>query len=319
MSRSGYTFGDFQLDASTRTLVRGGERGPLTGHQTDVLLELVARAGEVVGKDALIEAAWRGVAVTDNSLEQAVSALRKALGDSGAAAGLIETVPRRGYRFRGEVARSGPRASDAELAAMLEPYRAIVEGRAALETLERDEVLRAAGVFERALAGRPNSRRPTSASPTRTSCTSRRRAPTRRRRPMRSCARSITPARRAGSTRSRPMPGRPWRSCCTTPGCRCRRSPRPGVPWRSSPATGAITCGSPTSRGVKNGFARRTGPLRSVLLWSRDPGLATRAGVSYGLLGAGIDALHGRTVVLYDRNAPPPPAAQPIVGWTIRF
>lgn len=156
MSRSCYTFGDFQLDASTRRLTRRGEPVPLTEHQADVLLALLSRAGEVVGKDALIEAAWQGVAVTDNSLEQAVSALRKALGDSPASAGLIETVPRRGYRFRAGVARSEPRASDAELSAMLEPYRALVEGRAALETLERDEVRRATRVFEQALERAPD-------------------------------------------------------------------------------------------------------------------------------------------------------------------
>jgi DNA-binding winged helix-turn-helix (wHTH) protein/Tfp pilus assembly protein PilF len=150
-----YTFSDFQLDASKKRLTRAGGPVALTEHQVDVLLHLVANAGEIVTKNALIDAAWSGVAVTDNSLEQAISALRKALGESRAATKLIETVPRRGYRFHGDVTRVDAKASDAELAAMLEPYRALVEGRAALETLERDEVMRAARAFEMAVARAP--------------------------------------------------------------------------------------------------------------------------------------------------------------------
>ena len=128
-------------------MTRGDELVDLSEHQFDVLQQLVSRAGEVVSKDALIEAAWHGVAVTDNSLEQAISALRKALGDSPRKPRLIQTVPRRGYRFGGDVTREASRASDAELDALLEPYREWVEGRAALETLERDAVLRAEQAF----------------------------------------------------------------------------------------------------------------------------------------------------------------------------
>lgn len=159
-----YSFGGFQLDSSTKRLTRDGHSVALTEYQADVLLQLLSRAGEIVTKDALIEAAWQGVAVTDNSLEQAISALRKALGDSNrgsraadrGSSKLIETVPRRGYRFRGEVTRADTRASDAELAAILEPHRALLEGRAALETLERDAVERAMHAFEEVVARAPD-------------------------------------------------------------------------------------------------------------------------------------------------------------------
>ena len=66
-----------------------------------VLSALLARAGHVISKDALVEAAWRDVAVTDNSLEQAISALRRALRTADASDSPIETVPRQGYRFAG--------------------------------------------------------------------------------------------------------------------------------------------------------------------------------------------------------------------------
>ncbi len=142
-----YTFGEFQLDSSRKHLTRGGNPVDLTERQADVLLQLLCRPGEIVTKDALIEAAWQGVAVTDNSLEQAVSALRRKLGGARGRSAMIETVPRRGYRFCGEVSRSDARASDADLAAILEPHRALLEGRAALETLERDAVERAMHAF----------------------------------------------------------------------------------------------------------------------------------------------------------------------------
>ncbi len=150
-----YDFGDFRLDSSKKRLTRGGEPVTLTEHQVDVLLQLVARAGEIVDKNMLIDTAWPGVAVTDNSLEQAISALRRSLGDRQSTAKLIETVPRRGYRFCGAVTRTEVRTSDEELAAMLAPYRAWVEGRVALETLERDAVLRARHAFETAVAKAP--------------------------------------------------------------------------------------------------------------------------------------------------------------------
>jgi DNA-binding winged helix-turn-helix (wHTH) protein len=140
-------FGDFTLDARRKRLTRGGQAVDLSEHQFDVLAHLVAHAGAVVSKDALIEAAWGGVAVTDNSLEQAISGLRRALGDKSRKPELIQTVPRRGYRFAADVTRQDARTSDAELEALIEPYRAWVEGRAALETLERDAVLRAEQAF----------------------------------------------------------------------------------------------------------------------------------------------------------------------------
>jgi DNA-binding winged helix-turn-helix (wHTH) protein len=156
MSRQTYLFGDFELDASRKRLTRNGDPVALTEHQADVLMHLLSRPGEIVTKDALIDAAWQGLAVTDNSVEQAVSALRRKLGSAAARTTMIETVPRRGYRFRGEVTRADSRASDAELAAILEPHRALLEGRAALETLERAAVDRAMQAFEMVVTRAPD-------------------------------------------------------------------------------------------------------------------------------------------------------------------
>jgi DNA-binding winged helix-turn-helix (wHTH) protein len=145
-----HVFGPYQLDATTRRLLRDGEPVALSSRQFDILLLLVTHAGQLLSKDALIEAAWPGVAVTDNSLEQAISALRRTLGtDHGE--GYIETAARRGYRFAARVTRIDRRETVETLEALLAPHKAWIEGRAALETLERDHILHAREVFERVL------------------------------------------------------------------------------------------------------------------------------------------------------------------------
>jgi DNA-binding winged helix-turn-helix (wHTH) protein len=154
------TFDRFELDPQARQLTREGEPVTLADRHFDVLHHLVSHAGTVVSKDALVEAGWGDVAVTDNSLEQAVSAIRRALGAGADGTPYIDTIPRRGYRFRGTVTRAVPRETDAGLEALLAPHRAWLEGRAALETLERAQIGRARDVFETVLAGMPGQALP---------------------------------------------------------------------------------------------------------------------------------------------------------------
>jgi DNA-binding winged helix-turn-helix (wHTH) protein len=144
-----YCFGTFRLDASSRTLTREAAPIPLPDRHVDVLLRLLAHPGETVDKEALVQAAWPDVAVTDNSLEQAISTLRKH-------AIPIDTVPRRGYRLTGEVTREVAAASDADLDALLAPHRAWLEGRAALETLAVQNVAGAARAFASVLEASPH-------------------------------------------------------------------------------------------------------------------------------------------------------------------
>jgi DNA-binding winged helix-turn-helix (wHTH) protein/Flp pilus assembly protein TadD len=150
-----YVFGSFQLDPSTRRLTRSGEVVALSPRQFDLLHLLVAHAGQVLSKDALIEAAWAGVAVTDNSLEQAVSGLRRTLG-AREETPYIETQARRGYRFAAAVQKAERREPIEALDVLLAPHRAWIEGRAALETLERSQIVHARDVFERVLTQVPD-------------------------------------------------------------------------------------------------------------------------------------------------------------------
>jgi TolB-like protein len=72
-----------------------GARIELRNRSFGVLRHLATNAGRVVTKDELLEVNWPGVTVTDDSLTQCISEIRRALGDAGR--DLIRTVPRRGY------------------------------------------------------------------------------------------------------------------------------------------------------------------------------------------------------------------------------
>jgi DNA-binding winged helix-turn-helix (wHTH) protein/TolB-like protein len=102
-----YEFGRFRLKTAERLLLRDGEPIPLTPKVFDILITLVEKCGEVVGKDDLMKRVWPSTFVEEGNLTQNVSLLRKALGESAGGAQLIETVPRRGYRFVGKVSESG--------------------------------------------------------------------------------------------------------------------------------------------------------------------------------------------------------------------
>jgi tetratricopeptide (TPR) repeat protein len=121
----------------------------------DVLLLLAANAGQIISNNALFEGAWRDVAVTPNSVAQAIAGLRKTLDTQPDGAPYIETVTRRGYRFLAPVERSDPSTSNAALVALLDPHRAFIDGRAAMETLDLRAVARARQAFEDALRAAP--------------------------------------------------------------------------------------------------------------------------------------------------------------------
>jgi DNA-binding winged helix-turn-helix (wHTH) protein len=150
-----FVFEPFELDTARRLLTLAGEPVGISYRQLDVLLTLVARAGQIVSKDDLLEVGWKDVAVGDNSVEQVISSLRRLLGAHASGVTFIETVARRGYRFTAAVTRKAPRESDAGLDALLAPHRAFIEGRAALETLDGSEIARAREVFQGALSTAP--------------------------------------------------------------------------------------------------------------------------------------------------------------------
>ncbi|MEW5978377.1 MAG: winged helix-turn-helix domain-containing protein [Acidobacteriota bacterium] len=98
-----YRFQDFQLDPTERLLRRKGQEIPLTPTLYDLLLVLVKNSGHLLDKEQLMEAVWAGRFVEEGNLTRSISSLRSVLGDDASHPRLIETIPRRGYRFVAEV------------------------------------------------------------------------------------------------------------------------------------------------------------------------------------------------------------------------
>lgn len=98
----GYSFADFTLDFGRRRLSRGDEALPLSGRAFEVLAYLLANRDRMVPKRELLEAVWPRMVVEENNLTQAISNLRRVLGDSREAPRFIATVAGRGYQFVGD-------------------------------------------------------------------------------------------------------------------------------------------------------------------------------------------------------------------------
>lgn len=102
--------GEFVLDIGRGELLDArGELAGLRRQALDVLLQLGRRAGEVVSKDELMQRVWPNVVVGEGSLTQAVSDIRRALGDQEHR--LVRNVARRGYQLVPDGAAAVPAAS----------------------------------------------------------------------------------------------------------------------------------------------------------------------------------------------------------------
>ena len=103
-------FDVFELDTRSGELRKHGRRIRLPEQSFQVLSLLLAHPGEVVMRADLQQRLWPTTTSGDfdSGLNNAVKKLRDALGDSAETPRLIETVPRRGYRFLGQIAPPVP-------------------------------------------------------------------------------------------------------------------------------------------------------------------------------------------------------------------
>jgi TolB-like protein/Tfp pilus assembly protein PilF len=87
------------------TPTRGNCAGvvPITPQVFDLLEYLILNRERVVSKDDLIDAIWKGRIVSDTAVTTRLNAVRTAIGDRGEEQRLIKTLPRKGFRFVGEV------------------------------------------------------------------------------------------------------------------------------------------------------------------------------------------------------------------------
>jgi TolB-like protein/DNA-binding winged helix-turn-helix (wHTH) protein len=104
LSPKSYCFEAYTLDLKRGCLRKVDREIDLRPKSFEVLRHLVENAGRLVSKDELVKVVWPDVIVTDESLTQCVSEVRRALGDGEQR--LIKTVPRRGYLFAAPVSWS---------------------------------------------------------------------------------------------------------------------------------------------------------------------------------------------------------------------
>ena len=99
-----YRFDGYRVElARYQVMGLDGKPLPIPNRAYDVLVYLIENRGQVVTKDDLMQAVWKTVVVEENNLNQAISLLRRTLGDQRTSSRYIGTVPGRGYRFVGEV------------------------------------------------------------------------------------------------------------------------------------------------------------------------------------------------------------------------
>lgn len=127
-----YAFGPFLFDAATGFLTRNGKRLRIPDQAARVLTVLLGHPGELVTREEMRQALWPEGEFVDfeHSINNAVSQLRSVLRDDPKAPRFIETVPKRGYRFKCSVCDSFAGAqSDEEQ----DPCRVVTPGSIAAD------------------------------------------------------------------------------------------------------------------------------------------------------------------------------------------
>ena len=100
-----YRFGPFELDTQCGQLRKDGIGLKLQGQPVQILKILLEHPGQLVTREELRQRLWASDTFVDfdHSLNTAIKKLRQALGDEADTPRYIETLPRRGYRFIGQI------------------------------------------------------------------------------------------------------------------------------------------------------------------------------------------------------------------------
>jgi TolB-like protein/DNA-binding winged helix-turn-helix (wHTH) protein/Tfp pilus assembly protein PilF len=129
-------FDRYVLDLERGCLMAGDEEVRLRPKSFELLKVLARNPGRLVSKDELLCAVWPNVVVTEDSIVQCMTELRRALVDNDQR--LIKTVPRRGYRFEvtpavdlqtGRVREAATPVVEADKPALLSMGRSRIVGR----------------------------------------------------------------------------------------------------------------------------------------------------------------------------------------------
>lgn len=154
-----FQFGAWRVDPARGALVGdSGQEARLEPKLMDLLVLFAGSGGRVLSKDEIVEAAWGGRAIGDDTLAAAVSRLRRTLGETRERR-YIETVPKRGYRTVIEEAAAAPEPSGPAAAALArgpaEAAALVAQGRRALGSPLPQNLAQALLYFEAAVRNAP--------------------------------------------------------------------------------------------------------------------------------------------------------------------
>lgn len=119
-------FSIFEVNLHTGELRKAGQKVKLQEQPLQVLTALLERPGEMVTREELRAKLWPENTFVDfdHGLNAAIKRLRDALGEAAETPIFVETIPRKGYRFIGNVERSA--------ATTPKPWHRLLAARAAL-------------------------------------------------------------------------------------------------------------------------------------------------------------------------------------------
>jgi predicted ATPase/DNA-binding winged helix-turn-helix (wHTH) protein len=107
-----YRSGECEIDSLNRKFVRAGKEYSLEPKVFAVLIQLFARPGELLTRDALLDAVWGHRYVTPSTLNRVIALARRALADDVETPRFIQTVHGTGYRYIGPVEKAISMATD---------------------------------------------------------------------------------------------------------------------------------------------------------------------------------------------------------------
>jgi DNA-binding winged helix-turn-helix (wHTH) protein/TolB-like protein/Tfp pilus assembly protein PilF len=109
-----FQVGAWRVEPALDQISRDGEIVRLEPRTMRLLVRLAETPGQVVSSRELLDTVWAGVVVGSASVYQAISQLRKLLGDTDPEPTFIATVPRKGYRLIAPVERAPSIAAEPE-------------------------------------------------------------------------------------------------------------------------------------------------------------------------------------------------------------